>query len=199
MCPPPISLNPDHPIICGRRLTPTDDDDRGWRSSGGHREHSFRRVLMSDDQPSVESTPTPSIKSLKNKFEQLAQESSKTAGPLPAPSKPNSTASSLFPQVYSPLPQDDQSSSSITPHRLLRSASSNSDLNSGQKRAPPPPPPSRSTKKSTSSLAASPLLRPVPVPAHASPDRFPAPKVRHGSEDGNPRGGGVASLRERFA
>lgn len=156
---------------------------------------------MADDQLSIESAPTPSIKSLKSKFEKLAHESSKSSGPPPATPKSYSTSSSLSPQLHSRHPQDDQSSSRA-PHPQLRNASSNSDLSSGQKRAPPPPPPSRSAKKS--SPAASPLLRPVPVPAalkspRVSPDRLPASQLHQGSDDDAPRGGGVASLRERFA
>ena len=159
---------------------------------------------MSDDQPSIESAPTPSIQSLKSKFEQLAQENSKSSSSLTPPAATKlGPPGPLIPQPYSRQPQDDHSSSSRLPHRQLRNASSHSDLSSGQKR-PPPPPPSRSVKKSTPSPAVSPLLRPVPVPAvlkspRTSPDRLPAPRLHQDSEDDAPRGGGVASLRERFA
>lgn len=157
-----------------------------------------------DDQPAIESAPTPSIKSLKSKFEQLAQENSKISSPLLAAPKLHSTSSSLSQQSCSRQPQDEQPSSSCIPNRQLHNTSSHSDLASAQKRAPPPPPPSRSTKKSNPSPVASPLLRPVPVPValkspHASPDRLSVPRLHQDTEDDAPRGGGVASLRERFA
>ncbi|KAJ8586062.1 hypothetical protein M405DRAFT_378571 [Rhizopogon salebrosus TDB-379] len=156
---------------------------------------------MADHQPSVESAPTPSIRSLKSKFEQLAQESFRPSTPHPAAHKPHSTSSSLSPQLQS---QDDQSSSSRAPHHQLRNTSSYTDLSSGQKRPPPPPPPSRSAKMPNPSPAVSPLLRPVPIPAalkspFTSPDRSPVPRLQQDSDDDAPRGGGVASLRERFA
>ncbi|KAG0697114.1 hypothetical protein DFH29DRAFT_166747 [Suillus ampliporus] len=150
---------------------------------------------MAEEQPTIESAPTPSIKSLKNRFEQLAQE--KTSPPVLAP-KPKLNSS---PQTNSRQRSDADQTSSSTPrvqHRELRNVS---ELSPGQKRVPPPPPPPRSAKKANRSPAVSPLLRPVPVPValrspRASPDHLSAPQD---NEDDTPRGGGVASLRERFA
>lgn len=121
---------------------------------------------MAEDQP-------PSIKSLKSRFEQLAQDNTTKPSPRRDDSRPRQ-----------------------------RNALTNSDLSPGQKRPPPPPPPSRSTKKPILSPAASPLLRPVPVPAvlrspRASPEHLSAQDNAY--DDDVPRGGGVASLRERFA
>ncbi|KAG2337075.1 hypothetical protein BDR05DRAFT_804209 [Suillus weaverae] len=130
---------------------------------------------MAED--AIESAPTPSIKSLKSRFEQLAQDHT---------SKP--------PKSRQQRTRDD----SGVQQRELRNAL---ELSPGQKRAPPPPPPSRSAKKPIVSPAVSPLLRPVPVPAALrSPRSSPEHLSVSGQDDDDvPRGGGVASLRERFA
>ncbi|KAG2038283.1 hypothetical protein BDR03DRAFT_311787 [Suillus americanus] len=142
---------------------------------------------MAEDQFGIESAPTPSIKSLKSRFEQLAQDN--TTKPL----KSNPTTS---PRQQQQQRRDD----SHVQHHELRNALPNSE---SSKRAPPPPPPSRSAKKPIMSPAVSPLLRPVPVPAAL---RSPAPRasLEHPSvsgqdDDDSPRGSGVALLRERFA
>ncbi|KAG2361222.1 Endonuclease/exonuclease/phosphatase [Suillus spraguei] len=124
---------------------------------------------MAEDQLGIESAPTPSIKSLKSRFEQLAQD--------------NSTKN----QIISPRQHD--------AHRELRKDSA---LPISSKRAPPPPPPSRLVKKPTMSPAISPLLRPVPVPAALRSPRV-SPEHLSVDDDDAPRGGGVSSLRERFA
>jgi hypothetical protein len=141
--------------------------------------------FMAEDQLGIESAPTPSIKSLKSRFEQLAQDST---------TKPLKSIPTTSPRQQQQQRRDD----SHVQHRELRNALPNSDSN---KRAPPPPPPSRgSTKKPIKSPAVSPLLRPVPVPAAL---RSPCASLEHLSVSGQddddvPRGGGVASLRERF-
>ncbi|KAH7881837.1 hypothetical protein F5I97DRAFT_1932266 [Phlebopus sp. FC_14] len=156
----------------------------------------------------VESVPTPSIKSLKSRFEQLALESSATAHVLATPKPVHSSA--LLPadatnaRPRTPLGNDEQTNRS--PVRDLRTSSSSSDLKpTGSRRAPPPPPPSRG-KKPTHSPAVSPLLRPVPAPAalrspRASPERL-SPAMKYAddnNEDESPHLGNVASLRHHFS
>ncbi|KAG2134910.1 uncharacterized protein EDB93DRAFT_837719 [Suillus bovinus] len=147
---------------------------------------------MAEDQLGIESAPTPSIKSLKSRFEQLAQDN--TA------SKPLKLNNPII--TTSPRRQCRDSDSRVQ-QRELRNVLPNSDVSPGQKRAPPPPPPSRSAKKPLQSPAASPLLRPVPVPPalrspRASPEHLLVSGQDNTYDDDTPRGGGVASLRERF-
>ncbi|KIK91255.1 hypothetical protein PAXRUDRAFT_13877 [Paxillus rubicundulus Ve08.2h10] len=146
--------------------------------------------------PEIESAPTPSIKSLKSRFEQLAL--GHIAGAVPIPSPSPGPGPPVQPQV-------------IVHQTHVHPASSISGTKAtAVKRAPPPPPPTRG-KRPIPSPTASPLLRPVPVPAalqspRASPER---PSKRDGrgasagesSSDGSPGldFGGVALLRSRFS
>ncbi|KAF9224616.1 DNase I-like protein [Gyrodon lividus] len=175
------------------------------------------------DNSKIESAPTPSIKSLKSRFEQLALEHAASAPglqvlPKPAPSQPQpqpqaitqSQTTQTKTHLASDVPSGPRASlmlddRPVPPPRDLRTAPSSSDIRAtAAKRAPPPPPPSRG-KKPPQSPAASPLLRPVPVPAalrspRASPERRPGGRgtsTEESSEDGgSPR---VGSLRSGFA
>ncbi|KAF8838652.1 hypothetical protein BDN67DRAFT_66283 [Paxillus ammoniavirescens] len=152
--------------------------------------------------PEIESAPTPSIKSLKSRFEQLAHGHISGAVAIPSPT-PGSGPLAL-PKHAPGQPQV------IVQQTEVHPASSFSDTKApAVKRAPPPPPPTRG-KKSIPSPTASPLLRPVPVPvALRSPRASPERPKRDGrgasaeqsSEDGSPGldFGGVASLRSRFS
>jgi len=138
----------------------------------------------------IDSDSLQAVKSLRSKFEKLAQDASpQKLGPLTvtAPSSPRPRATSNS-QLNPPLSDDIQ----------LRPSSSSSDLRLPAKRAPPPPPPPRVSKlmnnpSPSRSPASSPLLRPVPVPptekvdsreqpprnwnllVNASPARSPSP------------------------
>lgn len=184
---------------------------------------------MADISSQIESAPIPSIKSLKSRFEQFALDNASSA---------SSNAPHPKPTPVSPAPDPPQSQTIVTPESVptprartrasltpencisqsqpvapvcdVRSKVSTSDLKAtALKRAPPPPPLPR-TKKPSSSPVASPLLRPVPVPAafrspRASPEHEPLTvrphhksyEVEESSEDGSL--GSVASLRNRFS
>ncbi|KAH0839416.1 hypothetical protein J3R83DRAFT_146 [Lanmaoa asiatica] len=151
---------------------------------------------MADISSEIESSSIPSIKSLKSRFEQFALDNaspsynahpkptSVSPAPIPPQSRtvvaPESTPTPRFITRVS-LTSDDcilQSQLVAPVCNLVRSKGSASDLKAAAlKRAPPPPPPPR-IKKPPSSPVASPLLRPVPVPAalrspRASPEREP--------------------------
>lgn len=182
---------------------------------------------MADTSSQIESAPIPSIKSLKSRFEQFALDNAsasssahpKPTSTLPAPIPPQSPTVLVSEPAPTPrsrtrasLTPDDCISQSqpAAPVRNVRSKGSNPDLKAaGLKRAPPPPPPPRA-KKVPSSPVASPLLRPVPVPAAL---RSPRTSPKHeslgvwsdhksnGADDSSEEGslGSVASLRSRFS
>lgn len=156
----------------------------------------------------IESAPTPSIKSLKSRFEQLAQEN---VAPSSQPVK--SSAAPCSPTFLTPDLPAHRSRASVgggerpanLSARSLRQSTSSSDIKVTAKRAPPPPPPSRG-RKSISSPAVSPLLRPVPVPGNprsprASPEHRPRSSEQLGdnSSDDVLVLGNVASLRSRLS
>ncbi|KAG6333296.1 hypothetical protein ID866_5792 [Astraeus odoratus] len=163
------------------------------------------------DTSDIESAPTPSIKSLKSRFEQLARENATAttfSQPVTLTQGPASSQTLLSPDVPVRRPRasvgtDERSSHSSV--RTLRPSTSSSDIQVAAKRAPPPPPPARG-KKPISSPAVSPLLRPVPVPAILrSPGASPEQRVKstmqgdeHGDDD-TPVPGNVASLRSRLS
>lgn len=120
----------------------------------------------------IDTEPPPAVRSLRSKFERLAQETSPNGnhgeflapGGLlsPRPRASSSTFSDSHPEIHH-----------------LRSSSSSSDLKAGIKR-PPPPPPSRGSKGPTSSPLlppSSPLLRPVPIPPGVSNNVLASPRL----------------------
>ncbi|KAG9309775.1 hypothetical protein JVU11DRAFT_10149 [Chiua virens] len=177
---------------------------------------------MADISSHIESAPTPSIKSLKSRFEQFALDNA-SAGPSsytrPTPVSP--TPALLQSQLESaPTPRsrtqaslapDDciLQSQPLAPLRDVRNKVSDPDLKAAVlKRAPPPPPPR--CKKWSSSPVVSPLLRPVPVPtafrsSKVSPEHEQLSvgfdTTRNGPEESSEEGslGSVASLRDRFS
>lgn len=175
----------------------------------------------------IESAPIPSIKSLKSRFEQFALDNasaSLSTHPKPNPVSPapillqsqTGAAPESAPTPRSrtrpSLTPDDciAQSQPVAPVCNVRSKLSASDLKAaGPKRAPPPPPPPR-IKKLPPSPVASPLLRPVPVPAvlrspSGSPEReLLSVRPDHkslGAEESNEDGSlaSVASLRNKFS
>ena len=182
---------------------------------------------MADVSSQIESASIPSIKSLKSRFEQFALDNasaSSSTHPKPTPASPapallQSQTGAAPESAHTPrsrarlsLTPDDciAQSQPVAPVYNLRSQVSASDLKAAaRKRAPPPPPPPR-IKKPPSSPVASPLLRPVPVPAVLrSPSASPEPEplsVRpdhknYGAEEISEDGllASVASLRNRFS
>ncbi|KAJ7174548.1 Endonuclease/exonuclease/phosphatase [Mycena filopes] len=97
----------------------------------------------------IDTVPSPAVKNLRSRFEQLALGPTPNGpGLVPATPRPRATSGS------SPSPSNgDRTPGSPT----LRPSNSSSDLRVGRK--PPPPPPSRTAKPSPT---ASPLLRPAP-------------------------------------
>jgi hypothetical protein len=181
---------------------------------------------MADIRSQIESAPIPSIKSLKSRFEQFALDNasaSSSTHPRPTPASPApillQSQTGVAPES-APTPRsrtrpsltpDDciAQSQPVAPVSNVRSELSASDLKAAGLRRPPPPPPSR-IKKPPSSPVASPLLRPVPVPAvlrspSASPECEPlSVRPDHKSleaEESNEDGllANVASLRNRFS
>ena len=169
----------------------------------------------------VETSPTPSIQSLKSRFEQFALDNASSS----ANSKP--TTGSVAPvlawgqsiaspklapmsrsQMRQSLIADDciVHSQPVAPVSSVRSKVSAPDMKPvALKRAPPPIPPPRGKAPSSTS----PLLRPVPVPValkspNASPESEPLSLQRgrknsgaeESSEDGSSTS--VASLRSMF-
>ncbi|KAG8218128.1 hypothetical protein J3R82DRAFT_3664 [Butyriboletus roseoflavus] len=182
---------------------------------------------MADISSQIESAPIPSIQSLKSRFEQFALDNASPASsahlkPTPVspalvpPQSQNIAAPESVPTPrarmrVSLIPENCISQSQpVAPVCNVRGKVSVPDLKAtGIKRAPPPPPLPR-TKKPPSSPVASPLLRPVPVPAalrspRTSPEREPltvrpdhkSREAEESSEDGSL--GSVASLRNRFS
>jgi len=156
----------------------------------------------------IESAPTPSIKSLKSRFEQLAHEnmapSSQPAKPSAAPHSPTLLTPDLPVHRSRASVGGDERPAHLSA-RPLRQSTSSSDIKVAAKRAPPPPPPSRG-RKSMPSPAVSPLLRPVPVPGNprsprASPEHRPRSNEQLGDNSGDdmPVLGNVASLRSRLS
>ncbi|KAI5996569.1 hypothetical protein F5J12DRAFT_853067 [Pisolithus orientalis] len=148
------------------------------------------------DNSEIESAPTLSIKSLKSRFEQLAQEN---AVSLVSPSMSQSSNQTLL----TPDPPTHRTRASVggderpsqSEARALRTSISASDMKKVTRRAPPPPPPSRGRKPSP---AVSPLLRPVPIPA-TRPGQTPQASQDSDVGDDLPLQGTVASLRSRLS
>ena len=158
------------------------------------------------DTSEIESAPTPSIKSLKSRFEQLAQENTAPVSvvkPFAAPYSPTHLTPDLPAHRTRASVGGDEPPPNLSA-RPLRQSTSSSDIKVTAKRAPPPPP-SRG-RKSVPSPAVSPLLRPVPVPGtlrspRASPEHKPRSyeQVDENSGDDMPVLGNVASLRSRLS
>lgn len=110
------------------------------------------------DFPPVEETHTPAVSSLRSKFEQLAVDTSKSAHRLSSASTQD-IALLAPPDSGSPRPRASSTSNEQKPSpKLLRAASSSSDLKVYERR-PPPTPPQRNSQVNTP--AGSPLLRPT--------------------------------------
>lgn len=110
----------------------------------------------------VESSPTPAVKNLRSRFEQLSQKQANVV-----------TRSSLGPSngTVSPRPRTTSNTHPSSPtieleeaERQIRHTASSSSLNSKPRRAPPPPPPPRGSNIKSPPPPSSPLMRPVPVP-----------------------------------
>jgi hypothetical protein len=150
----------------------------------------------------VDTEPPPAVKSLRSKFEQLAQVTS-----------PNGNHGEYLSPVGRSSPRPRASSSTLdNSHpeiQHLRSSSSSSDLKVGAKR-PPPPPPSRGSKGPSPSPIlppSSPLLRPVPIPPGISNNLLASPRLGSSSlrvneqsisDDADSAVQSVASLRNKL-
>jgi hypothetical protein len=153
----------------------------------------------------IDMDPQPAVKSLRSKFEQLANDL--------ANKRPMMVQDSMLePDSAVARPRAVSGSSSDNPHpdtRDLRPSSSSSDLKQSIKRPPPPPPrPSKAGQR-----PASPLLRPVPVPAvlvaipDGSPSNLPPKRqypasihsVHEGVDASHFLSDNVASLRNKFS
>lgn len=149
----------------------------------------------------IESVPTPSIKTLKSKFEQLTQDSPPVKPPTPTPllhSQSPLTPDVLVHRPRASLGCDERPTQQ--PLRALRSSTSSSDMRCATKRAPPPPPRS---KKPAYSPISSPLLRPVPSPPTLKPSNASLERTARASDllyaDDTSVLENVASLRSRFS
>lgn len=171
---------------------------------------------MASQQPDVDSGSLPAVKSLRSRFEQLANETF----PTTTKRAPNSRNLLSPDRPGSPRPRAASGSNVFPPDaHQLRSTSSSSDLKGGARRPPPPPPRgiNSGVPSPGQSPTASPLLRPVPIPPSSasmsslslytpiSGKPIPVPKVsvppsfQVDSEALDiPPSGGVASLRNKF-
>jgi hypothetical protein len=131
-----------------------------------------------DEFGRIDTGPSPAVKNLRSRFEQLALDASQKPNQSTTNSLRQNSSNDLLAQGQS-SPRQRTTSGTFThssadsefPQHHLRTTSSSSDLQFGINRPPPPPPP-RGPKATPPSPVPSPspstLLRPVPIPPGVS-------------------------------